>query len=71
MRTPSEIMAYLGIEPENYDQKIINEALMVEQMYAEPLKSEYEYCLKGDLGIYIPYKRIIKEFANIIVFTEV
>lgn len=72
MRTPSEIMAYLGIEPENYDQKLINEALVVEKLYAEPLKScEYGYCLTGDLGTYIPYKSVVREFANIVVFTEV
>lgn len=72
MKTPSEIMAYLGIEPENYNQKIINEALEVERLYAEPLKScEYGYCLKDDLGTYVPYKRIVREFEHIIVFTEV
>lgn len=71
MRTPSEIMAYLGIEPENYDQEIINEALVVERLYSEPLKSEYGYCIKGDLGTYIPYKRIVREFEHIVVFTEV
>ena len=71
MKTPSEIMAYLGIEPENYDQEIIYEALEVERLYAEPLKScEYGYCLKGDLRTYVPYKRIIKEFANLVVFEE-
>lgn len=68
MRTQSEIMAYLGVEPENYNQEIINEALEVERLYAEP---QYGYCLKGDLGTYVPYKKIVKEFANIIVFTEV
>lgn len=71
MKTRSEIMAYLGIEPENYNQEIINEALVIEHFYAEPLKScEYGYCLKDDLGSYVPYKRIVKEFANLVVFEE-